>query len=482
MHNVAALFEDTLQYTAPSSGDWGLVRIAALLPESHTLFFCPSACGRHGALGAIDQGYKHRVSYCYLSQPDIVEGCDEAIRGGVRELISRLPSPPRVLLLYVSCLDDLIGTDLDALRREFEVEYPGIRFRVGHMNPISLEGNEPPPVTTQNLMYDLLDVPKQRDKGLNFIGNFVPVDPESELFAFLHRAGIAPTRHIADYSSFDAYQEMARSAFNIVLMPGAKIAAENLEKRLGTPWLFLPVTYDLDEIPGQYEKIAGFIKTTGATSAKDTMNATGSAGATRVKNTMNVAGSINAARAEGTMNVSGSTNAARAEGTMNVSGSTNAASAAEIFDFSEAIRMAEKKIAAARDTLAGRPVSIAGGAVLRPFSLAKAMLRYGFNVESVVAEEALPFDADAEELISLGVKLVQPQRPDTILFADRSENAVAIGYDAAYVAGTRNIVNLANDHTLFGYHGLGKLMDMIAEASVHESDLLGLITEAGVML
>jgi hypothetical protein len=449
MHNAATLFEDTLQYTAPSSGDWGLVRIAALLPESHTLFFCPSACGRHGALGAIDQGYKHRVSYCYLSQSDITHGCDEAIRIGVRELISRLPEPPRVLLLYVSCLDDLIGTDLDALRREFETEYPDIRFRVGHMNPISLEGNEPPPVTTQNLMYDLLDTPKQRDKGLSFMGNFVPVAPESELFTFLHGAGVAPTRHISDYRSFSAYQEMAHSAYNLVLMPGAKIAAEHLEKRLGTPWLFLPVTYDLDEIPAQYKKLADFIR-----------------GVERA----------DAAGAVGTADQAGTASAT------DVGEITGSADAMEYFDFAPSIRSAEEKIAAARDALAGRPVSIAGGAVLRPFSLAKAMIHYGFNVESVVAEEVLPFDADARELISLGVKLIQPQRPDTILFTDRRENAVAIGYDAAYIAGTRNIVNLANDHTLFGYHGLGKLMDMLAEAVGCESDLLELITEAGVML
>ena len=43
-------FENTLSYTAPSHGDWGIVRIAALVPETHLLFVSPSACGRHGAL------------------------------------------------------------------------------------------------------------------------------------------------------------------------------------------------------------------------------------------------------------------------------------------------------------------------------------------------------------------------------------------------------------------------------------------------
>ena len=28
-------FENMLSYTAPSHGDWGIVRIAALVPETH---------------------------------------------------------------------------------------------------------------------------------------------------------------------------------------------------------------------------------------------------------------------------------------------------------------------------------------------------------------------------------------------------------------------------------------------------------------
>lgn len=41
----------TLHYVSATHGDWGVVRIAALVPESHQLFVCPFACGRHGALG-----------------------------------------------------------------------------------------------------------------------------------------------------------------------------------------------------------------------------------------------------------------------------------------------------------------------------------------------------------------------------------------------------------------------------------------------
>ena len=69
-------FESTLCYTAPSHGDWGIVRIAALVPETHLLFVSPSACGRHGALGALQHGFKDRVSYLAITREDIIAGYD----------------------------------------------------------------------------------------------------------------------------------------------------------------------------------------------------------------------------------------------------------------------------------------------------------------------------------------------------------------------------------------------------------------------
>lgn len=45
---MSCCFENTLHYSSPGHGDWGVVRIGMLAPESVQLFVCPSACGRHG--------------------------------------------------------------------------------------------------------------------------------------------------------------------------------------------------------------------------------------------------------------------------------------------------------------------------------------------------------------------------------------------------------------------------------------------------
>ena len=36
----------SLHYVSASHGGWGIVRMAALVPEAHLLFVCPSACGK----------------------------------------------------------------------------------------------------------------------------------------------------------------------------------------------------------------------------------------------------------------------------------------------------------------------------------------------------------------------------------------------------------------------------------------------------
>ena len=130
-----------------------MVRIGMMIPECHQLFVCPSACGRHGALGAVQQGFKDRLSYLYLEQSDIISGYDNAMIEAVGEVLNRLEKRPKGILVFVSCIDDLIGTDGDAVIAELSERFPDIQFRMGHMNPISTDSDEPPLVTTWKSVY-----------------------------------------------------------------------------------------------------------------------------------------------------------------------------------------------------------------------------------------------------------------------------------------------------------------------------------------
>jgi nitrogenase molybdenum-cofactor synthesis protein NifE len=416
---MECVFEKTLRYTAPSHGDWGIVRIASLVPESHTVFVCPFACGRHGALGAIAQGFKERLSYIFITKEDIIKGYDQTILEGVDELLERLKKRPRAVMVYVSCLDDLIGTDLNALMEQLHQNHPDISFRAGHMNPISLESDSPPAMTTQDAMFGFLKKSDIKRRNLNLMGNLLNIDDENELRDALKSAGMEKVLHMSDFNTFDGFQEMAQSSFNLVLSPIALLAARSTKQRHGIPFLFLPVSYDTGEIADQYIRLQEFVGQT------------------------------------------------------------------KKYDFSLSIQKACGEIQKTLDLVGQKPLVVSAGAAVRPFSLAAALIRYGFRVAAVVAQEVLPIDREGFEEVrrsAPGIKVIQPEHPDMIRFQNRMEDAVAIGFDAAYITGSRHIVNLSGDGGMFGYYGVYKLMKMIAKACLEESDLKKLIADYGVVI
>ncbi|MFQ9393537.1 MAG: hypothetical protein ACLR2E_04320 [Lachnospiraceae bacterium] len=71
-----------------ASSAWRL----SLVPEAHLLLVCPSACRRHNAVGASVAGIKHRVSYLFLTEADIVSGdFEQMIVDNVDILFEALP-------------------------------------------------------------------------------------------------------------------------------------------------------------------------------------------------------------------------------------------------------------------------------------------------------------------------------------------------------------------------------------------------------
>ena len=118
------LFEESLYYSSPAHGGWGVLKMGQLVPESYQLFVSPAACGRHGALAARMEDRKSRVSYLFLSEDDIVSGgYEDSIIKSAQKLLAHLKrrgKMPKVLMIFVSCIDDLLGTDHDALIMQLE--------------------------------------------------------------------------------------------------------------------------------------------------------------------------------------------------------------------------------------------------------------------------------------------------------------------------------------------------------------------------
>ena len=245
----------SLHYVSASHGGWGIVRMAALVPEAHLLFVCPSACGRHNAVGASVAGIKHRVSYLFLTEADIVSGdFEQMIVDNVDILFEALPKKPRALLIFTSCLDDLLGTDHEPILAELMRRNPDVKFRHCTMNPISLDSKLPPGVTTYRNMFSVLEKREETKNLVNVLGSNVTYDKTSELKRLLKTKGYR-VANIADYTDFDSFMEMASARLNLVVSPIALKTAEMMEKEFGIPYLTAYITYDPEEITEVYRKL-----------------------------------------------------------------------------------------------------------------------------------------------------------------------------------------------------------------------------------
>lgn len=428
MQCCSACFTKTLQYTSPAHGGWGVIRIAALVPEMKMLFAAPFACGRHGALGAILNGIKDKVAYLFIDEKDIVSGSyEEKIVRAIDEYFVFLGSHPKAFFYFTSCLDDLLGTDHPAILAKLNKKYPDVMFRDCHMDPIQMDTAAPPQVSLLTNIYSLLERNESerthKKNQINFLGNNIPVSSDCEFFSLLKDYGIS-VRQLGLCKTFAEFQEMSESCLDVVLSPTAKTAAKNLEKNPGIASLTFYNTYDVNEISQFYKTLSNKLS-----------EATG-----------------------------------------------------RTIDFD--IRAYREKAEAALDETAhiikGTPVAIDFQAVRKPFTLAKVLLEHGFAVSLVAADSVAAFEQESFDWLKEHyptLEIASPIHHDSPKFPYRNlSDSLCIGFDCGYMTGSTKVVDIMEDEGMYGFDGVVKLMKRIQDAHRTKANVSEMITEANLII
>jgi len=248
-----------LKYVSPSPSGWCIVRFQLLVPESIVLFVAPSGCGRHGAIAGLQHGYKNRLFILQVDETDIVTGRHlERIPLAMEEILSGIKVRPKAIFVTATCIDDLLGSDYDSIAKYLEAKHE-IPVKAGHMDPIAMGGKTPPQLTVQEVAYNFLEPSTEGTvNAVNIIGGVTNIDRRSELHQVLADAGLGTCKHIADCKSFEEFQLMSRSAYNLLIKPAGKLAAEQMKKKLGIPYCYVPAAYGLGEIDATYRKLEEF--------------------------------------------------------------------------------------------------------------------------------------------------------------------------------------------------------------------------------
>ncbi|MDY3868597.1 MAG: nitrogenase component 1 [Pyramidobacter sp.] len=243
-----------LHYNGPGAAGFGVKRTAMLLPESAMLLVAPSCCGRHGTVTGKKTGFDERMFYLCLDERDVATGAYLKRIPQAAECVCRKNSP-RALFLCMTCVDALLGTDLDRIGRQIQ-EKIGIPVVSCFMDPIARETRKAPMVSVQQAIMRCLQKGSPEKDAVNLLGGFVPLDASSELPEVLAQAGIRTIRQISACRTFDEYQEMGRSSLNIVINAQAQEAARDLQKRIGIPWTPMACTYGVSRTRKEYENLA----------------------------------------------------------------------------------------------------------------------------------------------------------------------------------------------------------------------------------
>jgi len=412
-------FVSGLEYNAPARGPWNIVHTGMLIPESHQVFACAQGCLRGVILTAAEMIAMDRMSWISVDQNDLFDGSLERnIVDGTAEIIRKLPKKPRALLLFISCVHLFAGCDFEAILNELRAMFPDIDFIDCYMNPtMRKSGLTPDQLMRRQLYAPFMPCPAEA-RTVNLIGNDRPTDESSELVQLIRAAGYE-LRDITLCRDYGEYMRMAKSALEITYLPTAKASGDALEKRLGRKHLYLPLSFDFDEIERNLNALAGAL----GIAAPDW-----------------TAAKKNAVRA--------------LEQAKKVIGNTPV----EI-DY----------------TATPRPVGLAALLAEHGFRVTRVY------TDAMIEEERPAFERLRELAPDLLLTAtVHTKMRFAGKGVHEHGDVLAIGQKAAYFSGTKHFVNIVSGGGMYGFDGIARLAERMIEAASHEQDTETVIQYKGL--
>ena len=250
----------SLDFNSPGASSFGVKRAALAIPGSIMLLISPACCGRNTA-ALSGPRYAGRCAYLELDENDIVTGKHLAkIPAAVAAFVASRPVPPSAVSLCITCVDALLGTDMERVARRCaeRVHLPVIPC---YMYALTRESSLPPMVYVRESIYKQLQ-PRQKDsRAANILGFFTTLAPDCELFELLHGIGIKQIRSLGSCRTYAEFERLAEANFNLVLSGEVRSSAAWMEHELQIPAIELKRVYSLNQVDNQYKGLGHVLGT-----------------------------------------------------------------------------------------------------------------------------------------------------------------------------------------------------------------------------
>ena len=156
-HHLILNTPATIDFNSPGAQGFGVKRAGLTVPGSLMLLISPACCGRNTRALSGPGRYGERFAYLELSTTDIVTGAHlQKIPEAARLFLESRTDHPTCLLLCTTCVDALLGTDMDRIARKTEalIHLP---TRPCYMYALTRESLHPPMVQVRETIASLLE-------------------------------------------------------------------------------------------------------------------------------------------------------------------------------------------------------------------------------------------------------------------------------------------------------------------------------------
>ena len=414
-----APFASELEYNSPVHGNWNIVHTGMQVPESIQIYVCADNCMRGVVLTAAEMNAAERFSFVILEEQDLLNSNLEDITiEGVTDVLNKRGDHPKAVLLFTVCLHHFVGSNLDYIYSELEYRFPDICFIRCYMDPIMQKHGLTPDQKLRKAMYDPLPACKPNIKTVSVFGSDFVLDESSDIKRLLKRYEYT-VRELPDCKTWQDLLDMSKGSLFIDCYPAGKYGMEAQAERLGREHLYLPGSFDYDEIEKQLKQLTdalGLPELTEDELAHERENC-------------------------------------------------------------------EEVLARAKELIKDMPVTLDYLYHPRPLGLAKLLLTHGFCVKAVYLdgispeerEEFLWLQKHAPELELIATIQVKMR----VLPRGGSEEMLAIGQKAAYFSRSRHFVNLVQGEGLYGFDGIRRTAELMMEAYREEKDTEKLVVQKG---
>lgn len=418
-------FQPGLEFNSPAHGNWNIVHTGMLVPEAQQIYVCADNCMRGVVLTAAEMNAADRFSFVIVEEKDLLGGnLEDVTIEGVTDVLNRLPQKPKAVLLFTVCLHHFLGSDLDRIYGELEKRFPEIFFMRCFMDPIMQKTGPTPDQKLRLSMYDAVPEKGADPECVTVLGSDFVLDEGADICRILKKNGIR-LRETPACETWEDYQKLGEGSLILNGYPAGKFGTEKQARRLGRPFLYLPGSFNYEEIQEQEEKLLGMLE-------QQNNRKTG-----EIKG----------------------------------------------LDIEKEIRECEEALSHAHQIIGDTPIAVDYLFHPRPLGLTKLLLTHKFQVQSVFLDSISPEEKEVFFWLKENypeLKLISTIRPEMrVRTRKQSGKILAIGQKAAWFTGSRNFVNMVQGGGLWGFDGIRHTAQLMVEAFHEEKDPEDLIVRKG---